>query len=148
MQIKESLLQEMKDAMKAKDEIKKNTITMVRAAILQVEKDQLKTLTEEEMIEIIAKESKKRKESKLEYEKTDRNDIVEDLEKEIEILSKYLPEQLSEEKIKKIVEQTIADLGATGIKDMGMVMKDVKVKTGASADGKIVSDIVKELLSK
>ena len=145
--MKEELLKELKEAMRNKDEIKKNTITLLRSAILQVEKDEQKTLTEDEMITIVAREVKKRKESIADYEKAERTDIVENLNKEIEILSKYLPEQLSKEEIETLVEQVISEVGATSPKDMGKVMQNLRPKTNGKADGKLVSEIVKEKLA-
>lgn len=145
--MKDELLKELKDAMKNKDELKKNTITLLRSAILQVEKDNQKTLTEDEMVAIVAKEVKKRKDSISDYEKAERTDIVEDLNKEIEILSKYLPEQLSKEEIEKLVEQAISEVGATTPRDMGKVMQNLRPKTNGKADGKLVSEIVKEKLA-
>ena len=145
--MKEQLLNELKIAMREKDELRKNTITMLRSAILQVEKDSQKTLNEDEMIAIVAKEVKKRKDSITDYEKADRMDIVEDLNREIEILSKYLPEQLSKEDIEKLVEEAINEVGAASPKDMGKVMQNLRPKTNGKADGKLVSEIVKEKLS-
>ncbi len=145
--MKEQLLLELKDAMRNKDELRKNTITMLRAAILQVEKDNNKTLTDEEIGTIVAKEVKKRKESMEDFKKADRQDLVEDLEKEIEILSKYLPEQLSKEEIEKLVEEAIQKTGATTARDMGKVMQEVRPKTAGKADGKLVSEIVKSKLA-
>ncbi len=147
MGLKEELLKELKSAMQTKDMIKKDTITMLRAAILQIEKDDQKQLSEDEMLTIVAKEVKKRKESLPEYEKAGRQDIVDNLNREIEILEVYLPEQLSEEDIRKIVLETITEVGATSPKDMGRVMQGVRPKTAAKADGKIVSQIVKEELN-
>lgn len=144
--MKEELLKELKEAMKNKDELRKNTITMLRSAILQVEKDSQKTLNDGEMILIIAKEVKKRKDSMVDYEKAGREDIVNDLKKEIEILSKYLPKQLTQEEIVTIVEEAIAESGAMSPKDMGKVMQLVRGKTVGKADGKLVSQIVKEKL--
>ena len=145
--MKEELLSDLKDAMKNKDELKKNTITCLRAAILQVEKDTQKTLTEEEMSAIVAKEVKKRKESIGDYIKGNREDIVEQLNKEIEILSKYLPEQLTTEEIEKLVEEAIKETSATSARDMGKVMQNLRPKTSGKADGKVVSDIVKAKLN-
>lgn len=145
--MKEQLLQDLKEAMKEKDILKKDTITMLRAAILQVEKDSQKVLTEDEMSAIVAKEVKKRKESVKEYEDAGREDIANNLKREIEILSKYLPEQLSEEEIAKMVEDAISESGATSPKDMGKVMSILRPKTAGKADGKLVSDIVKEKLA-
>lgn len=145
--MKEELLNDLKEAMKNKDTLKKDTVTCLRAAILQVEKDTQKTLSEEEMNAIVAKEVKKRKESIDAYIKGGREDIVENLNKEIEILSKYLPEQLSEEQIKNLVLEAIESTQATSPKDMGKVMQYLRPKTAGKADGKMVSDIVKEKLN-
>ncbi len=145
--LKETLLEDLKQAMKEKDEIRKNTIQMVRAAILQVEKDKSITIEDDKIIEIIAKESKKRKDSLQDYEKSGRKDLIVQIKQEIEILAKYLPKQLSKEEITQIVEEVITKTNATSIKDMGIVMKNCKEKIGASADGKTINEIVKELLS-
>ena len=145
--MKEQLLQDLKEAMKNKDTLMKDTITMLRAAILQVEKDNLKTLNDDEICGIVAKEVKKRKESVAEYENAGRQDIADNLKREIEILSKYLPEQLSQEEIAKMVEEAIAESGATSPRDMGKVMGILRPKTQGKADGKVVSDIVKEKLA-
>lgn len=144
--MKEELLKALKEAMKNKDEIKKDTITLLRSAILQVEKDNQKQLSEDEMLAIVSKEVKKRKESIADYEKANREDIVQKLKKEIEILSEYLPEQLSEEEIIKIVEEAINETGATSPRDMGKVMQAIRPKTNGKADGKVVSQIVREKL--
>lgn len=144
--MKEELLKALKEAMKNKDEIKKDTITLLRSAILQVEKDNQKQLSEDEMLAIVSKEVKKRKESIADYEKANREDIVQKLKKEIEILSEYLPEQLSEEEIIKIVEVAINETGAASPRDMGKVMQAIRPKTNGKADGKVVSQIVREKL--
>ena len=146
--MKETLLNDLKDAMKNRDELKKNTITMLRAAILQVEKDSQKTLTEDEILAIVAKEVKKRKDSMEDYKKGDRLDIVEQLEREVEILSKYLPKQLTNEEIVELVNEAISSTGATSPRDMGKVMQYLRPKTAGKSDGKVVSDIVKEKLGK
>lgn len=144
--MKEELLKALKEAMKNKDEIKKDTITLLRSAILQVEKDNQKQLSEDEMLAIVSKEVKKRKESIADYEKANREDIAQKLKKEIEILSEYLPEQLSEDEIIKIVEEAINETGAASPRDMGKVMQAIRPKTNGKADGKVVSQIVKEKL--
>lgn len=145
--MKEELLKELKEAMREKDELRKNTITLLRSAILQVEKDKQITLSEDEMLAIVSKEVKKRKESIADYEKADRMDIVTDLKKEIEILSKYLPKQLSEDEIAELVTEAIAEVGATSPKEMGKVMQALKAKTAGKADGKLVSELVKNKLA-
>lgn len=145
--LKEKLLEDLKNSMKEKNEIRKNTIQMVRAAILQVEKDNAVTLEDNKIVEIIAKEVKKRKDSLSDYEKSGRQDLLNQINEEIEILSEYLPEQLSKEQIQEIVKEIIAKTGATSMKDMGIVMKASKEKMGASADGKTINEVVKELLA-
>lgn len=145
--MKEELLQDLKEAMKNKDTLRKDTITMLRAAILQVEKDSQKVLNDDEICAIVAKEVKKRKESVKEYEDAGREDIADNLKNEIEILSKYLPEQLTEDEIRKMVEDAIVESGAASPRDMGKVMSILRPKTAGKADGKLVSDIVKEKLA-
>lgn len=145
--IKEKLLNDLKEAMKDKNLIRKNTIQMVRAAVLQVEKDKQIELTDEQVIEIIAKESKKRKDAEAEFEKSGREDLIKQNKEEMEILAEYLPKQLTEAEVESIVKEVIEETGATSIKDMGTVMKCAKEKIGAAADGKTISDAVKKLLA-
>ena len=145
--LKEKLLEDLKVSMKEKNEIRKNAVQMVRAAILQVEKDNAVTLEDDKIIEIIAKEVKKRKDSLVDYQKSGREDIISQVEEEIKILSEYLPAQLSKEEIEKIVKEVITEVEATSMKDMGKVMKAAKEKMGASADGKTINEVVKELLA-
>ena len=133
--------------MKEKNEIKKNAIQMVRAGILQIEKDKGIELTDEQIIELISKEVKKRKDSIADYEKGGREDLVNQINEEISYLEKYLPKQLTEEEITVIVKQIIAELGATTMKDMGKVMKAAKEKMGVTADGKTINKVVKENLA-
>ena len=145
--MKEELLKALKEAMKEKDELKKDTITMLRAAILQVEKDEKKVLTQSEMEAIVAKQIKSRKESLKDYEKANRDDIVRKVKKEIEILTKYLPEQLTIEEIKKLISEAIQKTGAATPRDMGKVMQEIRPQIAGKADGKFVSDMVKQMLA-
>lgn len=145
--LKEKLLEDMKVSMREKNTIRKDVIQMVRAAILQVEKDKQIQLEDEQIIEIIAKEAKKRKDSLSDYEKSGREDLINKIKAEIEILSEYLPKQLTKEEIEKIVEEIISQTGANTIKDMGIVMKEAKAKIGAAADGKTINEVVKEKLN-
>lgn len=145
--LKEKLLNDMKESMKNKDTIRKNVIQMIRAAILQIEKDNQKEVNDEEIIQIIAKEAKKRKDSLADYEKSGREDLISEIKEEIKIIEEYLPAQLSVEEIEKIVSEIITNLGATSMKDMGPVMKEAKAKIGASSDGKTINEVVKKLLS-
>ncbi|MEG1141502.1 MAG: GatB/YqeY domain-containing protein [Clostridia bacterium] len=146
--MKEELLKELKEAMRNKDELRKDTITLLRAAILQIEKDEQRVLNESDMELIVSKEIKKRKEAINEYMKASRDDIVSNLNKEIEILTKYLPEQLSEDEIINMIEEVIIRLNLNSIKDMGKVMLEIKNKIAGKADGKFVSEKVRELLNK
>lgn len=145
--LREKLLEDMKIAMRDKNTIRKNVIQMVRSAILQVEKDKQIELTEDQIIEIIAKESKRRKDSLPDYEKSGRQDLIDAINQEIEILAEYLPKPLSREEIEKIVEEVIKETGASSMKEMGIVMKEVKAKIGPAADGKTINEIVKEKLN-
>ena len=144
--LKEQLLNYMKAAMRDKDEIRKNTVQMVRAAILQVEKDKSIELDDVQIIDIIAKESKKRKDAAVDFEKSGREDLIEKNQKELEILATYLPKQLSKDEIAEVVKGVISKVGASSIKEMGTVMKAAKEEMGASADGKTINEVVKSLL--
>ena len=148
MSLKETLLQDLKVAMKEKNTIRKNTIQLVRAGVLQIEKDNHIELDDEGVLDVVAKELKKRRDSLPEFEKSGRTDLIDNLNKEIEVLLGYLPEQLTEDEIKKIVEETIAETGASSMKDMGKVMGAVSPKVKGRADNRVVSGYVKELLSK
>ena len=145
--LKEQLLQDFKEAMKEKNELKKNTIMMIRSAILQVEKDTQKEMGENEIIEIISKEMKKRKETLADIEKSGREDLIEKVNEEMAIIKVYLPAELSNEELEKIITDTIAEIGATTMKDMGKVMQAVKLKVAGRADNRLVNEIVKTKLS-
>ena len=144
--LKDKLLEDLKNSMKEKNVIRKNVIQMVRAAILQVEKDKKVELSDEDIINIMAKEAKKRKDSLEDYKKSNRQDLIEQIEEEIHIIEEYLPKQLSKEEIAEIVKEVIKEVGATSIKDMGKVMKSAKERIGAASDGKTINEVVKELL--
>ena len=145
--LKEKLLSDMKESMKNKETVRKNVIQMIRASILQIEKDNQKEVNDDEIIQIIAKEAKKRKDSLADYEKSGREDLISEIKEEIKIIDEYLPEQLSTEEIEKIVAKIISEIGATSMKDMGAVMKAAKEKIGASSDGKTINEVVKKLLN-
>ena len=145
--LKEKLLEDLKNSMKEKNVVRKNVIQMVRAAILQVEKDNHVELDDSQIIDIIAKESKKRKDSLGDYEKSGREDLINEIKEEIAILAEYLPKQLSVEEVETIVKEVINEVGATSIKDMGKVMKAAKEKIGAASDGKTINEVVKKLLN-
>ena len=145
--LKDELMNDLKEAMKEKDEVKKNTVQMVRAAILQIEKDKGIKVEDNQIVEIIAKEVKTKKDALVDFAKGGRDDLVEQTNREIEILKKYLPKQLSKDEIKEIVSKVISSVGATSIKDMGTVMKEAKNQIGAGSDGKTINEVVKELLN-
>ena len=147
MSLKETLMDDLKIAMKEKDVIRKNTVQMVRSAVLQFEKDNKTELSDEGVIEVIAKELKRRRDVLPEYEKSGREDLIADINREIEILLAYLPKQLSKEELEVIVAEAIAEVGATSMKDMGKIMGAVMPKTKGRADGKMINEIVKAKLS-
>ena len=124
--LKEKLLEDLKNCMKEKNILRKNVIQMIRAAILQIEKDKKIELNDEEIIQIIAKEAKKRKDSLAEYEKSGREDLIQNIKSEITIIEEYLPKQLTREEIIPIIKGIIEETGATSMKDMGNVMKEAK----------------------
>lgn len=146
MEIKELLAQDLKEAMKAKDTIRKNAVQSVRAAVLQVEKDSRTTLDNDGVVGVIAKEVKKRKDVLPDYEKSGRDDLIAELKREIEVLTGYLPSQLSQEELDGIVKEAIERLGATSMKDMGKIMADVMPRITGRADGGAVNLSVKKQL--
>jgi hypothetical protein len=146
MTLKDRLLSDMRTAMKERASFKKSVISMVRAAVLQIEKDKKTQLNDQGVIEVIAKEVKSRKEAIEMFRQGGRQDLIDKNEKEIEILSEYLPPQLSEAEIKEIIEDAVNKTGAAGLKDMGRVMGAVMPKVKGRAEGSIVNRLVKELL--
>ena len=143
---KEKLLEDLKSAMKEGATVKKNTVQMVRAAILQVEKDKQIELNDDQILEVIAKEFKKRNDSLADYEKSGREDLINQIKEEMAVLEEYLPKKLSEEELTEKVKEIIAKVGATSMKDMGMVMKTAKERLGVTADGKMINEAVKKIL--
>lgn len=144
--LKEKLLEDLKISMRDKNVVRKNTVQMIRAAILQIEKDTGNEVDDEKIIDIIAKEMKKKKDAMADFEKAARQDLIDQTNEEMKVLEEYLPKQLSREEIKEIVSKVISDIGATSMKDMGIVMKESKSAIGAGADGKTINEVVKELL--
>jgi len=148
MSIKETLMNDLKTAMKDKNVLAKNVITMVRAAILQYEKDNLKELDDEGVIEVIAKQVKQRRDALAEFTKGGRQDLIDLTNGEIELLLTYLPQQLTREELTAIVKEAVEKLNVTEMKEMGKVMSEVMPKVKGRADGKAINEIVKEILSK
>ena len=144
--LKEKLMEDLKEAMRSKNEIKKNTVQMVRAAILQIEKDKGIQVEDDRILEIIAKEVKTKRDAIKDFEKAERQDLINQTNQEIEVLQQYLPKQLRREEIKVELEKIISEIGATTMKDMGAIMKEAKAKMGASADGKTINEVAKEIM--
>jgi hypothetical protein len=166
MSLKEKIQEDLKTALKEKNEIETSTLRLVLAAIsnketekrtkIWKEKPELSPkelekesqLTDEEIVEVIGSEIKKRKEAILLFEKGERTDLVEKEKKELEILKKYLPEQMSEDRIKEEAKKVIEEIGASGPKDTGKVMSALMPKLKGKAEGGVVSKIVGELLKE
>ena len=146
MALKEQLLADLKASMKAKDTVKKSTVTMIRAAILQVEKDNKVELGDAEIQEIIAKQMKQRRDALDEFKKAERDDLIAQTEAEMRVIEAYLPKQLTQEEIEAIVDETIKETGADSAKDMGKIMGALMPKVKGLADGKLVNQIVREKL--
>lgn len=147
MSLSDRLNEDMKLAMKSQDKFKLSVIRMVRAAIKNVEIDQRRTLEEEEVLDILNREIKQRRDSLQEFEKAGRDDLAENLKAEIAVLMEYMPQQLSEEEVKAIVQQTIQEVGASSKADMGKVMGALMPKVKGRADGKLINGLVQQLLS-
>jgi hypothetical protein len=141
------LQEEMKAAMKSGNKDKLSTIRMLISEIKKVQIDSKKELSDEEIISILQKYIKQRKEAYTQYEQAGRKDLAEKELKEIEIVQQFLPPPLSEEELIKLVEETIQEVGASSIKDMGKVIKAVMDKVKGRAEGSLISKIVKEKLS-
>ena len=144
--LKEKLMEDLKESMKNKDVIRKNTVQMVRAEILQIEKDKGIEVEDDKILEIIAKEVKTKKDALKDFEKAERQDLIEETNQEISILQEYLPKQLSKEEIKEKLIKIINEIGATSMKDMGTIMKQAKAQMGTSADGKTINEVAKEIM--
>jgi uncharacterized protein len=141
------LRQDLIVAMKAKDKERRDTIRLLQSAIKQVEIDTREELQAEDVIAILQKEAKKRRESIEEYGKGGRDDLVAKERAEMAILEEYLPKQMSAEELTVIVKEVIAETGATSLKEIGKVMQPVMARVKGLADGKLVSQIVREQLS-
>ncbi len=148
MKLLEKLQQEMKTALKNRDKDRLSVIRMLISEVKKAQIDAKRDLSDEEIISVLQKYAKQRKEAIKQYRDAGREDLAEKEEKELEIVSEFLPQPLSQEEIEKIVSDTIKELNATSMKDMGKVMKAVMEKVKGRADGSIVSSIVKSKLSQ
>ncbi|QYR20141.1 GatB/YqeY domain-containing protein [Paenibacillus sp. sptzw28] len=146
MNLSERLNDDMKQAMKSQDKFKLSVIRMVRSSIKNQEIDLKRPLDDNEVLDILSREIKQRKDSLQEFEKAGRDDLAKDLAAEIEIISVYLPQQLTEEEIMVIVQQTIQETGASSKAEMGKVMSALMPKVKGRADGKLVNTFVQQFL--
>lgn len=147
MTLKERLQEDLKTALKNKEQLRLSVIRLAKSAITNQEIARGHELSDPEVIEVLAKEAKQRKDSIAEYEKAGRSDIVANLQAEIEILQAYLPAQLSEAEIRQLVKETITELGVTSKKELGKVMAALMPKTKGRADGRVVNQIVNSMLN-
>lgn len=144
----DKITKDIVDAMKNKDTLKLSTLRLLKGAIdLEKINKKLDTISDEDIVVIISKQIKTRKESIAEFEKGNRTDLIDQTKKEIEILSSYMPELLSEEEVTKIIDEAIVKVNASTIKDMGLVMKEVSAKLKGRADMSLVSSIIKNKLN-
>jgi len=148
--LKEQLLEDLKQAMLAKDEQRLSTIRMLKSALQYYEINKGGagyTATDEDVMDVVEKEVKKRREAIEMYKTGGRNELAEKEEKELQILQAYLPEQLSEDEVKKLVDEAVNSTGASTMQDMGKVMGALMPKVKGKADGNLVSKLVREKLS-
>jgi len=147
--LEEKIFNDYKEAMKNRDTLKSSALSFLRASLINVAiEKKKKNLDDNDCIAVIKKQIKQRQDSIEQFQKGNRQDLADKESKELEILKSYLPAELSSDEIKKIIEDAILSTGASDIKDMGKVMKEVTAKIAGRADGKLVSDLVRERLSK
>ena len=147
MDLRQQLTADLKDAMRRGDQRRKLAIRAVRAAITNAEVERRRSLTEDEILALIAKEVKQRHDSIAHFRKGEREDLVAQEQAEIETLERYLPRQLSAEEIRAEAQRVIAEVGATSPRDMGRVMRELMPAVRGRADGGQISQIVRELLT-
>ncbi len=145
--LKDRLQADLKASMKAKDKIRKNTITLIRAEIKQIEIDKRTDLDDAGVLDVLAKALKQRRDALADFEKGGRQDLIDQTNAEIAVIEEYLPRQLTDDEIEKIVDETIEETGVTSKKEMGKLMKVLMPKFKGVADGKKVSAIVGKKLS-
>ncbi|AQW86351.1 putative protein, GatB/YqeY family [Campylobacter pinnipediorum subsp. caledonicus] len=147
MTIREQILDDIKVAMKEKDEFKRDTLRTLNAALKQVEVDNRIELTDDVVLPLLQKEIKKRNDAKELFLKGEREDLAQKEQNEMDIINKYLPAQLSDEELKDNLRKIITEVGACSIAKLGDVIKIAKERLGASADPKRISDMAKKFLS-
>lgn len=147
MTLKEQLKSDLKDAMRAKEVEKRDSIRSINTMIKQIEVDERIELDDAKIIQLIQKGIKQREEAILQFKEAQRDDLVQNEQNQINIFSLYLPKQLSDEELETIIQSIITEVGATSMKDMGKIMNPAKEKIAGSADGKRINQAVKKLLS-
>jgi len=147
MSLKEQIKSDIKDAMRAKDVTKRDTLRNLNAAIKQIEVDERKELNDSDIEAILTKYLKQREDACTQFKEASRDDLVAKEEAEIAIVKAYLPEPLSDDELKALVEEVVKEVGATSMKDMGKVMGTIKAKAGSRADGSKVNKFFKEIIS-
>ena len=145
MSLKDKLMEDYKTSIKNKDTIRKNTVILIRSAIKQREVDERIELSDEQILDIISKQLKEKKMAILEFQKGNRQDLVDLTNSEINILLEYLPKQLTQEEVDNIVKDTISEIGANSAKDIGLIMKSVMPKVEGMADGNMVNKAVRNI---
>ena len=146
MTLKERLMEDMKVSMRNKETLKKSVITMIRASVKQKEVDDRVDVNDDDVIELIAKQLKQRKDALVEFEKAERDDLIAQTKAEIEILASYLPQQLTDEELEAVVRDAVAEVNAQSVKDMGKIMGKVMAVAKGRVDGKRINEMVKKLL--
>lgn len=148
MEIREQIMADVKDAMRSKDQVKLNTLRFLQAAVKNREIElRPNAITTEEVMGVIKKLVKQRKESIEQYQSGGRQDLADQEAAELKVLEGYLPAQMGKDQVEKIVTEVIAALGAKSVKDMGPVMKEVIARTAGTADNKMVSEVIKSKLT-
>ena len=147
MTLKERLMEDMKVSMRNKETLKKSVITMIRASVKQKEVDDRVDLNDDDVIELIAKQLKQRKDALVEFEKAERDDVIAQTKAEIEILASYLPQQLTDEELEAVVRDAVAEVNAQSVKDMGKIMGKVMAVAKGRVDGKRINEMVKKVLN-
>ncbi|MFL2948221.1 MAG: GatB/YqeY domain-containing protein [Nitrospinales bacterium] len=147
MSLKEKLLSNMKEAMKSKDSVKLGTVRGVISAVKNQEIDLKKELSEEEILTIVSREVKKRKEAAVLYEKGNRPELQDKEIQEMKILQTYLPEQVSEKDLRRRIQEVIAETGAEGMKDFGKIMKTLVPEFKGKADNSLIKELANEYLN-
>ena len=146
MTLKEQLKSDLKDAMRAKEIVKRDSIRSINTMIKQIEVDERKDLTDSDIIALVQKGVKQREEAIIQYKEAKRDDLVDIEQSQIDIFKTYLPTQLTSDELREIVQNIITELSATSMKDMGKIMPKAKEIIGARSDGKRINIMIKELL--